>query len=272
MQKFSKLAIAMLAAAIISTPAVSGEKPFVTVNGTAVSQTTADIFIAQGKSRGMPDTPEIRSQVREELIDRELLFQAAKKSGHDKKPEVAAQAETEKKKILAQAEAAKQAVIIRAYVRDFVQQNPVTNEQLKAEYDVMRAKGGDTEYKTRHILVMTEEEAKAIIAKLKKGEKFEELAKQSIDAGSKNNGGELDWSSPAKFVKPFANALENLKKGNYTTTPVKSNFGYHVVRVDDTRAMKVPSFDELMPMMKKEAEEQQIKKMIEGLRAQAKIQ
>lgn len=272
MQKFSKIAVTILVSTIISTPTTAAEKPFVTVNGAAVSQTTAEMFMAQGKSRGMPDTPEMRSQLREELIGRELLFQEARKSGYDKKPEIAAQAETEKKKILAQAEATKQAVIIRAFVEDFIKKNPVTDAQLKSEYDAIRAKGGNTEYKARHILVKSEEEAKAVIVKLKKGDKFEELARQSIDPGSQNNGGELDWSSPAKFVKPFADAMVSLKKGKYTENPVKTDFGYHVIKIEDTRPVKVPTFDEIRPMMKKEAEEQQIRKMVEGLRAKAKIQ
>lgn len=272
MLKLSKLALAAIAGAIMSAPAMAAEKSFVTVNGAAVSQATAEMFIAQGKSRGMPDSPEMRTQLREELIGRELLWQEARKSGYDKKPEIAAQAEAEKKKILAQAEATKQAVIIRAFVQDYVKKNPVIDAQLKAEYDVMRDKGGDTEYKARHILVKSEEEAKALIAKLKKGEKIEELAKQSIDPGSKNNGGDLDWSSPAKFVKPFADALKSLKKGQYTETPVKSDFGYHLIKVEDTRQFKAPTFDEIRPMMKKAAEEQQVQKMIASLRAKAKIE
>lgn len=272
MQKLSKLATAAIAATIMSAPAMAAEKPFVTVNGTAVSQATAEMFIAQGKSRGMSDSPEMRTRLREELIGRELLFQEAKKAGFDKKPDIAAEAEAEKKKILAQAEATKQAVIIRAFVQDYMKKHPVTDAQLKAEYDAMRARGGDTEYKARHILVKSEEEAKAIIARLKKGDKFEELAKQSIDPGSKNNGGDLDWSSPAKFVKPFADALASLKKGKYSEAPVRTDFGYHVIKVEDTRALKVPAFDEIRPMMRKEAEEQQVQKMIASLRAKAKIQ
>lgn len=262
MQKISKLtmAIAVLASAFFATPALSADKPFATVNGSAISQATADMFMAQGKSRGMPDTPDMRNQLREELIGRELMFQEAKKAGFDKKPEVSAQAE-----------AARQAVIIRAYVDDFVRKHPVTDVQLKSEYDALRAKGGDTEYKSRHILVKTEEEARAIIARLKKGEKFEELARQSIDAGSRDHGGDLDWASPAKFVKPFADALRELKKGKYTETPVKSNFGYHVISLDDSRPLKTPSFDELRPLMQKEAQERQIRKLIEGPRATAKI-
>jgi len=272
MKQLSKSAIAMLAAAMLCAPALSAEKAFVTVNGAAVSQATAEMFIAQGKARGMPDTPDTRKQVREELIGRELLWQEARKSGYDKNPEVASKAEAERKRILAQAEAARQAVIIRAFVDDFMQKNPVTDAQMQAQYEAMRAKGGDTEYKARHILLKSEEEARSVIEKLKKGEKFEELAKQSMDTGSRNNGGDLDWSSPAKYVKPFAEALVTLKKGKFTEIPVKSDFGFHVIKVDDTRPRKVPSFDELRSMMQKEAQEQQVKQLIEGLRAKAKIQ
>lgn len=272
MSKLSKFAMATLAAAVISAPVIATEKPFVTVNGAAVSQATADMFLAQGKSRGMPDTPEIQAQLREELIGRELMWQEAKKAGFDKKPDIAARAAAEEKKLLAQAEATKQAVVVRAFVDDYMGKNPITDAQLKAEYDAQKARGGDTEYKVRHILVKSEDEAKAVIARLDKGEKFEELAKQSMDSGSKNNGGDLGWSSPAKFVKPFAEALSRIGKGKYTGTPVASNFGFHVIKVDETRALKVPSFEELKPMLQQAAQSGIVGKIIAGLRAKAKIQ
>jgi peptidyl-prolyl cis-trans isomerase C len=261
MQNPSKLAVALLVGTILSAPATAAEKPFVTVNRAAVSQATAAAFMAQGKARGMPDTPELRNKTKEELIRRELMFQEAKRIGLDKKPEIAAQAE-----------AAKQTVIIRAFVDDFVKKNPLTDVQLRSEYDAMKAKGGDTEYKARHILVKSDEEGKAIIASLNKGDKFEELARQSIDPGSKATGGDLDWSSPAKFVKPFADALVALKKGKYTEAPVKSDFGYHVIKLEDTRPLKVPSFDEMKPMLQQSAQAQTVERMVSGLRAKAKIE
>ena len=251
---------------------MAADKPLVTVNGAAVSQATAELFMAQGKARGMPETPELKNKVREELIRRELMFQEAKKTGFDKRPEVAAQAEEEKKKIIAQAEAVKQTVIIRAYMADFIKKNPVTDAQLKAEYYALRAKGGNTEFKARHILVKSEGEASAIIAKLKKSEKFEELATLSIDQGSKGSGGDLGWSSPAKFVKPFADTLISLKKGKYSETPVKSDFGYHVIKLEDTRPLKVPSFDEMRPMLQQSAQTQIVENMLNDLRTKAKIE
>jgi len=214
--KRSKFSAALIIATIFSAPAVSADKPFVTVNGVAVSQATADLFMASGNLRGVADTPALRKDIREELIRRELMLQEAKSIGIDNKPEVAAETEAEKQKMIDHAEAVKQTIINRAYVRAFVKQHPVTEEQLKAYYDANRAKGGNAEYLARHILVKNKADAKAIIARLDKGEKFEDLAKQSIDTGTAPSGGNLDWSSPAKFVKPFADALTRLKKANTT--------------------------------------------------------
>ena len=272
MQKLSKIAVAILAGAILPAAAMSAEKPFVTVNGAAVSQATADMFMAQGRSRGMPDTPEMKNQLRDELIRRELMYQEARKAGFDKKPEIAAQAEAERQRIMAQAEATRQTIIVRAFVDDFIKNHPVTDDQLKAEYDAMKAKGGNTEYKARHILVKSENEAKAIIARLKKGSRFEELASESIDTGSKNAGGDLGWSSPARFVKPFADALGQLKKGTYTEAPVKTDFGYHVIKIEDTRPRNVPSFEEMRPMLINEAQARMVDKMANDLRSKAKIE
>lgn len=272
MLKFSRLAVALTIGAILSTPAVSADKPFVTVNGVAVSQTTADMFMAKGKSNGMPDTPDLKNAIREELIRRELVLQEAKRIGLDKKPEIAAEAEAEKQKKIAEAEAVKQTIIIRAYVQDFIKKHPVTDAQLKATYDANKAKGGNTEYKARHILVKNEADAQAIIAKLDKGAKFEELAKESIEPGAQTSGGDLGWSSPARFVKPFADALVGLKKGKHSSAPVKTEFGYHVIKLEDTRPLKVPSFDEIKHMLHKDAEAMMVEKMVADLRAKAKIE
>jgi peptidyl-prolyl cis-trans isomerase C len=271
MQKISKLAIAALFGALMAAPAVAADKPFVMVNGVAVSQATAEIFLAQGKANGMPDTAQMKSRVREELIRRELMFQAAKNAGFDAKPEVAAQVDAATQKLLAQIEAVKQVTITRAYIDDFIKKNAVSDSQLKSTYETMKAKGGKTDYKARHILVKNEDEAKSIIAQLDKGAKFEELAKQSIDPGG-SGGGDLGWSSPAKFVKPFADALVSLKKGKYTVTPVKTEFGYHVIKLEDTRPLNVPSFAEMKPVLLKDAQMQALDTMVTGLRAKAKIE
>jgi len=257
----SKLAAALLIGATLSASALAAGNAFVTVNGVAVSQNTANIFIAEQKAQGAPDTPEVKNALRERLIQRELLIQEAKKAGLEKKPEIAAQAE-----------AARQNVYVNAYLQDYVKKNPISDAQLKAQYETIKTQLGNTEYKARHILVVAEADAKAIIDNLKKGAKFDELAKQSIDPGSKDKGGELDWASAGNFVKPFSDALTALTKGKYTENPVKSDFGYHVIMLDDTRPLAVPAFEEIKPRLLQQAQGQQINKLVDGLRAKAKVE
>lgn len=257
----SKLVAALLTGALLSASALAAGNAFVTVNGVAVSQNTANIFIAEQKAQGAPDTPEVKNALRERLIQRELLIQEAKKAGLDKKPEISAQAE-----------AARQNVYVNAYLQDYVKKNPISDAQLKAQYETIKAQLGNTEYKARHILVVAEADAKAIIDNLKKGAKFDELAKQSIDPGSKDKGGELDWASAGNFVKPFSDALTALTKGKYTETPVKSDFGYHVIMLDDTRPLTVPAFEEIKPRLLQQAQGQQVNKLVDGLRAKAKVE
>lgn len=261
MHKITHIAAALLVGATLSTTALAADKPFVRVNGTAISQNLADAFIAEQTSKGAPDSAELRNAVREELIRRELLLQEAKKAGLDKKPDIAAQAE-----------AARQAIFIRSYVQQFVQKNPITDQQLQSDYEKIKAQVGGTEYKASHILVKEEAEALTIIDNLKKGAKFEELAKQSIDPGSKESGGDLGWAAASNYVKPFADALASLQKGKYSETPVKSDFGYHVILLEDTRPTSFPPFEEIKPRLLQQAQTQQITKMVDALRAKAKVE
>ena len=261
MQKFPKLVATLLTGAMLSATAMAAGNAFVTVNGVAISQNLADVFIAEQKAKGAPDTPELKSAVREELIRRELLVQEAKKAGFDKKPDIAAQAE-----------AARQALYIRAYIQEYIKKNPITDAQLTADYEKLKSQIGTTEYKARHILVKDEATAKTIIDDLQKGGKFEALASQSIDPGSKENGGDLGWASPSNFVKPFSDALTALTKGKYSETPVKSDFGYHVILLEDTRPLAPPPFEEIKPRLLQQAQGQQITKMVENLRGKAKVE
>jgi len=261
MHKITQIAAALAIGASMSVSALAADKAFVKVNGASVSQNLADAFIAEQKAKGAPESAELRNAVREELIRRELLLQEAKKAGLDKKPDIAAQAE-----------AAKQAILIRSYVQEYVKKNPIKDEQLKAEYEKIKAQVGSTEYKASHILVKEEDEAKAVIENLKKGAKFNELAKQSIDPGSKESGGDLGWAAPSNYVKPFSDAMTSLTKGKYTETPVKSEFGYHIIMLEDTRPTTFPSFDEVKPRLQQQAQTQQITKMVDGLRAKAKVE
>lgn len=266
MQKLSKLAAALLVGTLIAAPALAQEKtkakngPLATVNGVVISQKTAETFLAEQKTQGAADSPELRNAVREELIRRELLAQEAKKLGLDKKPDIAAQAEL-----------SRQAVYIRAYIQEFVKTHPIGDEQLKADYEKIKVQLGGSEYKSRHILVDKEDDAKTIIANLKKGAKFEELAKQSKDPGSKENGGDLGWSSGGSYVKPFSEALAKLEKGKYTETPVKTEFGYHVILLEDSRPLTPPAFDQIKPQLAQRAQQAQIEKMVTDLRAKAKV-
>ncbi|MDR2450899.1 MAG: peptidylprolyl isomerase [Candidatus Accumulibacter sp.] len=286
LHKITQLAAALLIGASISLAAVAADrkpsatdrkpsaaaKALVKVNGVTVPQTFADALVNEQKAMGAQDTPELRDAVREELIRRELLMQEAKKAGIDKKPEVVAQAEAARQALVAQAEVAKQTVLIRTYVQQYVEQHPITDAQLRASYERIKTQAGDTEYKARHILVKDRADAQAIIDKLKGGEKFEDLAKQSTDPGSKDNGGDLGWAAPAKYVKPFADALAALKKGEYTEAPVESQFGHHVILLEDTRPMSFPPFEEVKPRLEQQAKAQELIRLVDDLRAKAKIE
>ncbi len=156
-------------------------------------------------------------------------------------------------------------------VNNFIKSNPVSDAEIAAKYDEFKRQSGDKEYHVRHILVATEDEAKAIIAKLKAGASFEELAKQSKDTGSANNGGDLDWATPAGFVKPFADAMVALQKGQMTETPVQSQYGFHIIKVDDVRPLKVPTLDEVKPQINENLMRLKIQAYIEDLRKKATI-
>lgn len=232
-----------------------------TVNGVAIPASRADALLSSQIAQGQPDSEQLRAAVRNDLINREMLSQASKKKGFDKKPEV-----------LAQFELARQGILVNAYLQDFVNTHPVKDEAVKAEYDNIVKAMGDKEYKARHILVEKEDEAKQVVADLRKGRKFEELAKQSKDPGSKDRGGELDWNAPGGYVKPFADALTKLQKGKYTEVPVQTQFGWHVILLEDVRDAKFPTLEEAKPQIAQALQQQQFAKQIQDLRAKAKVE
>ena len=255
--KYSRLALALLAVA--SLPAMAAT--VATVNGVAIPSARADALIAEQKAQGAPDSEQLRNAVKEELVRREILQQAAQKKGLDKNTEVQAQMDM-----------ARQAVLIRAYLQSFVQANPISDADIRKEYDNIKSRLGEKEYKARHILVESEDQAKAIIAKLQAGEKFEDLAKESKDPGSKDRGGDLGWANPGMFVKPFSDAMVGLEKGKFTPQPVKSDFGYHIIKLEDVRAMKTPSFEEVKPQIQQRLQQQKVEKHLLDLRGEAKVQ
>ena len=188
-------------------------------------------------------------------------MQEAQRLGLDKKTDIKAQMDL-----------ARQDVLIKAYIDGYIKSHPVSEDAVKKEYETVKSQLGDMEYKVRHILVDSEEDAKAIVAKLKKGEKFETLAAQSKDPGSKDKGGDLGWSVPSGYVKPFADAMQTLNKGQYTETPIKSEFGWHVIQLDDTRALKLPGSDEAKPQIQQRLQQQLVEKHVAELRSKATVE
>jgi peptidyl-prolyl cis-trans isomerase C len=234
----------------------------VVVNGVTIPQSRIDAMNRELSAQGQPDTDERKLAVKEELINREVLAQAAQKRGLDKNPDIAAQMDM-----------ARQAVLVRALFEEEVKKNPITDAQLQQQYEVFKGSMGTNEYKVRHILVDKEEDAKAIIAELNKGGDFAKIAKEkSKDPGSKDNGGDLDWGPSARYVKPFADAVTSMQKGQTTATPVKTDFGYHVIRLDDVRPLTVPPFSELKEQFRQRAQQAQIQKLVMDLRQKAKVE
>lgn len=232
------------------------------VNGVTIPQSRIEQLVKNATAQGQPDTPDLRNRIRDELIAREVIVQEAVKKGLDKNPEVSAQIEFQR-----------QGVLINAYLREYMRTNPITEEIMKKEYEAAKIQMGSREYKARHILVKQEEEAKQLIAQIKKGANFEKLAaEKSEDQGSKVRGGDLDWSIPGRYVKPFSEALTKLKKGQLTDTPVQTPFGWHVIRLDDERPAKVPSFEEVKGNIQQQLQNQATQKAVAELRARAKIE
>jgi peptidyl-prolyl cis-trans isomerase C len=229
------------------------------VNGEPIPQSRLDYLVKVNNAQGHPDTPETRERGRDVLISQEALYQEAVKKGYDKDSDVATQIEISKEEI-----------VINAYLRDYAKNNPITDDQVKQEYERQKALAGAEEYKARHILVGTEDEAKQILAQLKKGASFEELAAQkSMDEGSKSHGGDLGWASPARFVPEFGDALKATKKGQLAETPVKTQFGWHVIRVDDERSQAFPLFEQVKAQIQQNLQRESVGKIVAELRAKA---
>ena len=225
----------------------------------AIPTDQLDLIVKERLAQGQPDTPELRASLRDELVNRELFMRAAKAKGIDRAPGMKTQMQV-----------ASDSILIRAYINDYLTANPVTEETLKKEYETIKAGLGDKEYRARHILVEKKEDAENIIKQLQAGGKFEELAKaNSKDPGSKDNGGDLDWAVPSKFVKPFADAMTGLQKGKYTTIPVQSPFGFHVIQLEDVRDAKAPSYEEVKPQLAQRLQGQVIEKHLAELRAKS---
>lgn len=232
------------------------------VNGKAVPTARVEALAQQVARSGRPVTPEMQGQLRDEVIAREIFIQEAQLRGLDSSDDFKSQIEL-----------ARQSILIRELFADFQKKNPVTDADIKGEYDKFAAANGGKEYKARHILVEKETDAKAIIAQLKKGGKFEEIAKKSSkDPGSGANGGDLDWAAAGSYVKEFSEAMVKLEKGKMTDAPVKTQFGYHIIRLDDMREAQLPKFEDVKPQIAQQLQQQKLAKYQEELRTKAKIE
>ena len=232
-----------------------------TVNGKPITAAKLDQYVKQVVAQGkQTDSPQLREAIKRDLISREVLIQEADKQGYGTRPEVKSQLEN-----------VRQSIVINAMQADYIKKNPVKEAEVKAEYDKYRATLGDKEYHARHILVPTEDEAKGLIVKLKAGGKFEELAKVGKD-GTAANGGDLDWFNPANMVPEFSKAVAAMQKGAISETPVKTQFGYHVIKLEDTRPAKLPTFDDLKQQIGESLQQRKLQTFREDLMKKAKIQ
>jgi peptidyl-prolyl cis-trans isomerase C len=242
--------------------AAAATGPIATVNGVAIPRQRFELVVRQQVARGAQDSEQLRAQVREALINNELLLQEANRSGVLKRPEVQQQIDL-----------SRQEVIANAMVTEHLRAAPISEADLQKEYDRAKAQTGSKEYRARHILVASEDDAKSVLADLKKGTSFEEVAqKRSLDEGTRPKGGDLDWNVPGNYDKAFADAMVKLEKGKMTEAPVRSRFGFHVIRLDDVRAVEFPALAQVRQQLQQRMVGQRVDAFIRDLRGKAKIE
>ena len=252
LQSTGKNASTATVAAIPDTSAV-----IATVNGTPITEAMIDLYEEQMQGR-RPGPQMDRATILEEVINLELASQNGSKEGIDKDTHIQLQVEQQRR-----------AVIATAAIQKYLDANPITDEELQKIYDEQVPKGN--EYKARHILVDDEEQAKKLIAELDKGADFSELAKKNSTGPSGKSGGELGWFSPKQMVAPFSEAVAKLEKGSYTKEPVQTQFGWHVIILDDVRESTPPSFEQVKPQLQAFVQKQRVQSYINGLRQGAQI-
>ncbi|MFN3860647.1 MAG: peptidylprolyl isomerase [Roseateles sp.] len=260
MKKFA-LAAAVATSLAALVPAAAVAQNIAIVNGKPVPKARAEALIQQVTKNGQQQrSPELEAQVKDEVVRREIFMQAAEKAGIPQSADYKAQMEL-----------ARQMLLIRGLMEDFRAKNPVSDAEAQAEYDKFKAQNSGEEYRARHILVEKEEDAKALIEKIKAGGNFEELAKaNSKDTGSAQNGGDLDFANPNNFVPEFSKAMTALKKGEMTQEPVKTQFGYHIIKLEDTRPATFPAFDDVKAQIKQRIEQTKMAEFQKSLIDKAK--
>jgi peptidyl-prolyl cis-trans isomerase C len=236
--------------------------PVAVVNGIAIPPIFAE-FVRQARlARNMPPEMLTPESLRDSLVGTELLAQEAINKGLDKEPRIAAALEFQRHELLG-----------KAVLEDYLRKRPISEETLKAEYDKAKAKAGDKEYRASHILVETEKEAKDLLTKLKNRKvKFEDLAKKHSKDSSAGNGGDLGWNVPANVVPVFAQAMVALKKGQTSTEPVQTQFGWHILRLNDVRDLDFPPFEKIKDRIANQIQQQNIRRYVQALRAEAKVE
>jgi len=236
--------------------------PVATVNGQAIPRERLDALMRQQEARGVHDSDALRAQATEALVRNEILVQEANRSGLAKKPEVQQQIDLARRDVLA-----------NAVISEYLRAHPISDADVQKEYERAKGRTGDKEYHARHILVASEDDAKSIIAELKKGGKFEEIAqKRSLDEGTRPKGGDLDWNVPGNFDKAFADAMVKLEKGKTTEAPVRTRFGYHVIQLQDVRAVSFPKLEQVRPQIQQSLLNQRVDGYLRDLRAKAKVE
>ncbi len=250
------------AAAPAAAPAAPVVAPVATIDGAPISRVEYEIYL-KSLLQGRPTTEltaEQRNQVLDEMISMQLLALQAGKDGQDKNPDVTARLAVLRMRVLADAES-----------QNYLKGKEPTDAELQAEYDSDIATIDKTEYHAEHILVPTKEQAEAIIKKLKGGAKFEDVAKADSTDSSKANGGDLGWFTLARMAKPFAEAVKMLKKGELTSTPVQTQFGWHVIKLLDTREVAPPPFDKVKQQVANGVIQKKLQAYVESLKKTAKI-
>ncbi len=236
--------------------------PVATVNGTAIPRARMEFLLRQQAARGTPENEQTRAALRDDLINREIVAQEAARAGTAKKPDVQLQLDM-----------ARQEVLVGAFISEYLRTNAVADADVQKEYDRALAQTGSTEYRARHILLASEDEAKKLIAELKKGGKFEDLArKNSKDEGTRERGGDLDWTVPANLEKSFAEAMSRLQKGQISNEPVQTRHGFHIIQLEDTRAVSFPPLAQVRPQIQQRLTRQKVETLIRELRAKAKVE
>jgi len=262
--KKSFIAASLAIAAAGFAPLAAEAQNVAVVNGKPVPKARVDTIVSQvqkqAAARNQQVPPDLEKLVRDKVVTDEILSQEAERRGLGATPDFKAQMEI-----------ARQSILIGLLSQDIDKKSTVSDADVQKEYDKFKAQASGTEYKARHILVEKEDEAKAIVAKLKAGAKFEDLAKQSSkDPGSAPNGGDLDFAAPGSYVPEFSQAMVALKKGEYTETPVKTQFGYHIIKLEDTRAAQFPPLAEVKPQIQQRLAQQKAAAFRDELRAKAK--